>query len=81
MRRHFLIHVGGTNTGKTYAGFQKLIRAGTGVYLGPLRLLAREAQDYLLGAVRTYHRRRGGSAPHRHPCGRHRRKAQFGRLV
>ena len=50
MRRHFVIHVGGTNTGKTYAGFQKLIRAGTGVYLGPLRLLALEAQDYLLGA-------------------------------
>ena len=49
MRRHFVIHVGGTNTGKTYAGFQRLRRAPTGVYLAPLRLLALEAQETLLG--------------------------------
>ena len=48
MRRHFILHIGGTNTGKTYAGFQRLIRAGTGVYLAPLRLLALEAQETLL---------------------------------
>ena len=48
MRRHFTIHIGGTNTGKTYAGFQRLIRAETGVYLAPLRLLALEAQETLL---------------------------------
>ncbi len=48
MRRHFVVHVGGTNTGKTYAGFQRLIRARTGVYLAPLRLLALEAQELLL---------------------------------
>ena len=46
--RHFVVHIGGTNTGKTYAGFQRLIRAGTGVYLAPLRLLALEAQETLL---------------------------------
>ena len=23
MRRHFTLHLGGTNTGKTYAGFQR----------------------------------------------------------
>ena len=48
MSRHFVLHVGGTNTGKTYAGFQRLIRARTGVYLAPLRLLALEAQELLL---------------------------------
>ena len=50
MRRHFILHIGGTNTGKTYEGLQRLIRAPTGVYLGPLRLLAMEAQDALLDA-------------------------------
>lgn len=48
MSRHFVLHIGGTNTGKTYAGFQRLIRAETGVYLAPLRLLALEAQELLL---------------------------------
>ena len=46
--RHFIVHIGGTNTGKTYAGFQRLIKARTGVYLAPLRLLALEAQELLL---------------------------------
>ena len=48
MHRHFILHIGGTNTGKTYAGFQRLIRAENGVYLAPLRLLALEAQETLL---------------------------------
>lgn len=50
MHRRFILHLGGTNTGKTYAGFQRLIRAKTGVYLAPLRLLALEAQETLLDA-------------------------------
>lgn len=50
MRRRFVLHIGGTNTGKTYAGFQRLKRAATGVYLAPLRLLALEAQELLLDA-------------------------------
>lgn len=50
MQRHFIVHIGGTNTGKTYAGFQKLKAAPTGVYLAPLRLLALEAQEILLDA-------------------------------
>ncbi len=49
MKRHFVLHIGGTNTGKTYAGFQRLRQAKTGVYLAPLRLLALEAQELLLG--------------------------------
>ncbi len=48
MKRHFVVHIGGTNTGKTYAGFQRLRKAATGVYLAPLRLLALEAQELLL---------------------------------
>lgn len=50
MKRHFILHIGGTNTGKTYAGFQRLKQASTGVYLAPLRLLALEAQEILLDA-------------------------------
>ncbi len=50
MRRHFILHIGGTNTGKTYAGFQRMKRARNGVYLAPLRLLAMEAQETLLDA-------------------------------
>ena len=48
MSRHFILHLGGTNTGKTYAGFQRLRKAATGVYLAPLRLLALEAQETML---------------------------------
>ncbi len=50
MHRHFVLHLGGTNTGKTYAGFQRLKQAPSGVYLAPLRLLALEAQETLLEA-------------------------------
>ena len=50
MRRRFVLHLGGTNTGKTYAGFQRLKQAPSGVYLAPLRLLALEAQETLLEA-------------------------------
>lgn len=50
LHRHFTLHIGGTNTGKTYAGFQRLKAARTGVYLAPLRLLALEAQETLLDA-------------------------------
>ena len=48
MTRRFVLHLGGTNTGKTYAGFQRLAQAPTGVYLAPLRLLALEAQEIML---------------------------------
>ncbi len=50
MHRHFILHIGGTNTGKTYAGFQRMKKARNGVYLAPLRLLAMEAQESLLDA-------------------------------
>lgn len=47
MKRHFVIHVGGTNTGKTYGSILKLKQASSGYYLAPLRLLALEIQEDL----------------------------------
>ena len=44
-RRHFVLHIGPTNSGKTYAAMQKLRAAGSGIYLAPLRLLAYEQYE------------------------------------
>lgn len=46
--RHFILHVGATNTGKTYQSLQRLKEARHGVYLSPLRLLALEVQERFL---------------------------------
>ena len=45
MQRHFILHVGPTNCGKTYHALESLKRAMNGVYLGPLRLLALEVYE------------------------------------
>lgn len=50
MKRHFILHVGDTNTGKTYDAVQELMHAQSGVYLAPLRLLALEIQEKMLDA-------------------------------
>ncbi len=50
LHRHFIIHVGGTNTGKTYHSIKRLKEVYSGVYLGPLRLLAFEIQENLTAA-------------------------------
>lgn len=42
MRRKIIMHVGPTNSGKTYNALQALAGAASGVYAGPLRLLAHE---------------------------------------
>lgn len=42
MSRTIHLHVGPTNSGKTYHALQRLEQAGRGVYAGPLRLLAHE---------------------------------------
>ena len=47
IERRFVIHVGPTNSGKTYHAIQALKKAESGVYLGPLRLLALEMFDSL----------------------------------
>lgn len=45
MKRHFILHIGPTNSGKTYQALQRLRQAYRGIYLGPLRLLALEVYD------------------------------------
>lgn len=47
LKRHFIIHEGGTNSGKTYQSIQRLMSANSGLYLAPLRLLALEIFDKL----------------------------------
>ncbi len=42
MRRKFFLHLGETNTGKTYDALQRLKQSGGGIYLAPLRILALE---------------------------------------
>ncbi|KAI5957543.1 SUV3 [Candida theae] len=45
MKRKIVMHVGPTNSGKTYHSLQKLSKVKTGYYAGPLRLLAREIYE------------------------------------
>lgn len=42
MRRRFILHLGETNTGKTYHAIRRLLAGGRGAYLAPLRVLALE---------------------------------------
>ncbi|MDP4178556.1 MAG: DEAD/DEAH box helicase [Bacillota bacterium] len=42
IKRKFYLHLGDTNTGKTYNAMQKLKAARKGIYLSPLRILALE---------------------------------------
>lgn len=50
MKRHFILHIGPTNSGKTYEALQRLKYAYHGIYLGPLRLLALEVYDRMMAA-------------------------------
>ena len=45
--RKLVLVVGPTNSGKTHRALERLKRAASGVYLGPLRLLALEVRDRL----------------------------------
>ena len=47
LKRIFILHVGPTNSGKTYDAIEDLKTHTPGVYLGPLRLLALEMSDKL----------------------------------
>ena len=47
MRRKLTLHIGPTNSGKTYEAMKKLEVADTGYYLAPLRLLALEGYEGL----------------------------------
>ncbi|KAK6204873.1 P-loop containing nucleoside triphosphate hydrolase protein [Scheffersomyces amazonensis] len=45
MKRKIIMHVGPTNSGKTYNALKKLASSKSGYYAGPLRLLAREIYE------------------------------------
>lgn len=47
MQRHFILHIGPTNSGKTFEAMQRLKEVGAGIYLAPLRLLAYEQYECL----------------------------------
>ena len=47
MHRHFIMHIGPTNSGKTFRSLERLKLAANGVYLGPLRLLALEVFEQM----------------------------------
>ena len=47
MRRKLTLHIGPTNSGKTYEAMKRLRDADTGYYLAPLRLLALEGYEGL----------------------------------
>ena len=47
MQRKLVLHIGPTNSGKTYEAMQSLKEADTGYYLAPLRLLALEGYETL----------------------------------
>jgi ATP-dependent RNA helicase SUPV3L1/SUV3 len=47
LRRKLVLHIGPTNSGKTYQAMKALERADTGYYLAPLRLLALEGYEEL----------------------------------
>ncbi len=46
-RRKLTLHIGPTNSGKTYEAMRRLEKADTGYYLAPLRLLALEGYETL----------------------------------
>ncbi|KAI1174602.1 P-loop containing nucleoside triphosphate hydrolase protein [Nemania sp. FL0916] len=48
LQRTVHLHVGPTNSGKTYNALQALLNAKTGIYAGPLRLLAHEVYTRFL---------------------------------
>ncbi|MGM9923684.1 MAG: helicase-related protein [Bacillus sp. (in: firmicutes)] len=43
----YILHIGETNTGKTHTALKEMSKASTGLYLGPLRLLALEVYETL----------------------------------
>lgn len=47
IKRKFYIHLGDTNTGKTYNAIERLKTARKGLYLSPLRILALEISERL----------------------------------
>ena len=53
IQRKIILHVGPTNSGKTYHALKRLEQAKSGIYAGPLRLLAHEVYTRLNAKGRT----------------------------
>lgn len=53
MKRKIIYHAGPTNSGKTHSALARFRAANTGVYCGPLRLLATEVAKRTNEAVST----------------------------
>ncbi|KAL1628175.1 RNA helicase [Diplodia seriata] len=69
VQRKIILHVGPTNSGKTYHALKRLEEAGSGVYAGPLRLLAHEVYTRMVAkgipsALITGEERRNSVAAH-----------------
>lgn len=47
LAQHFILHIGPTNSGKTFQALERLRQAKNGTYLGPLRLLALEVYEQM----------------------------------
>lgn len=52
IQRKVIFHAGPTNSGKTYHAIQRFLAAKSGVYCGPLKLLAHEIFEKTNAAVR-----------------------------
>ena len=50
----WVLHLGPTNSGKTHQAMEAMLRAPTGLYLAPLRLMALEGFDRLVAAERNH---------------------------
>ncbi|XP_071760964.2 ATP-dependent RNA helicase SUPV3L1, mitochondrial [Centroberyx gerrardi] len=74
IQRKVIFHAGPTNSGKTYQAIQRLLAAKSGVYCGPLKLLAHEifeksneagvSCDLVTGEERTFMDSEGRAAGH-----------------
>ena len=53
IQRKIVVHVGPTNSGKTHYALERWLSAKSGVYCGPLKMLASEVFHKANSAVRT----------------------------
>ena len=54
IQRKIIFHAGPTNSGKTYHAIQRYLAAKSGVYCGPLKLLAHEIFEKSNNSVRIF---------------------------
>lgn len=55
IQRKIIFHAGPTNSGKTYHAIQRYLEAKSGVYCGPLKLLAHEIFEKSNTAVSLFY--------------------------